>query len=236
MTRDGRIDNFDRDDYELAFSKVPDTPDALGQLAVDANTVHLMVKAGQVYKKLDEYRTEFERLSEEQQVSPYRAEQIAKQIDLLRGKMEVCHSPADALNASNQAMQTAATNKFLKDDKAAQLQNAGELERWCFAVKPPWMPDGQVSGAPPYELDRGANGHETHLPRRTSLRGSSPLGERCEPGSPERGAATRSLARRTAYVKFAVCERRTLLSARRRVRGGTAGAERLRPAAAHQRR
>ena len=150
MTRDGRIDNFDRDDYELAFSKVPDTPDALGQLAVDANTVHLMVKAGQVYKKLDEYRTEFERLSEEQQVSPYRAEQIAKQIDLLRGKMEVCRAQLDALNASNQAMQTAATNKFLKDDKAAQLQNAGELERWCFAVKPPWMPDGQVSGAPPY--------------------------------------------------------------------------------------
>lgn len=150
MTRDGRITNLDRDDYELAFSKIPDTPDALGQLAVDANTVHLLVKAGQVYRKLDEYRMEFERLSREQQVSPYRAEQIAKQIDLLRGKMDVCRAQLDALNATNQALQTAQTNKFLKDDKAAQLQNAGELARWAFATKPPWMSDGQQDAAPPY--------------------------------------------------------------------------------------
>lgn len=149
MTRDGRIDNLDRDDYELAFSKVPDTPDALGQLAVDANTVHLMVKSGQVYKKLDEYRKEFERLSAEQQVSPYRAEQIAKQLDLLRSKMEVCRAQLDALEASNQAIQTAQANKFLKDDKAAQLQNAGELQRWCD-VKPPWMTDGQQESGPPF--------------------------------------------------------------------------------------
>lgn len=141
MTREGRISQENRDDYELAFSKIPDTPDALAQLAVDENVVHLMTKAGQIQKKLDEYRREYERLAAEQQVSPHRADQIAKQQDLLRVKIDVCRAQMETITATNDAMQTAMANKFVKDEKAAQLEVASQLRLWCRSAKPPWMSD-----------------------------------------------------------------------------------------------
>lgn len=141
MIREGRVSRDNRDDYEHMFSKVPDTPDALAQLAVDENTVHLLTKSGQLYQKLEEYKKELEALAREEQVSPHRADQIQKQQQQLQLKIQACQAQVEALNAGNQGLQTAMANKFVKDEKAAQLETTSQLRMFARSMKPIWMTD-----------------------------------------------------------------------------------------------